>query len=646
MTGSDFQRQALIRKFVYFGIILALFLVTLGVRTVSGYGLDAQAEKLSIRDQDLGEGDLTGQAVRLSLIGSRGITVTALWAAAMDKQKKHQWNELELIVRSLTKLQPHFITPWRFQSWNLAYNVSVESDRVKDKYFYITRGIDLAAEGERNNKNTPDLRLDVGYFLQDKIGLADEANTLRCLFQLSCIDPLERNPGRFRSAGSDQVDNLVEFRDFCEKHPMLVRRLRETLRCERPEDIVDFLEANQNVPSRYEDISTTSQETTPLKPVNDRFPPLPPPSRYGSLWDELTFDSPSSQLGDSLDNFSVARAWFCYSQDPLTDEHPRRPRLLSTVIFQGYPSRAQHYVAERLEKEGWYNAGWEIPKWEFPADKLAPQGPQIAITVGKGESWAANAWEKAFQMTKYRGDHPLPPIPPLMMDEAQVKTLDPQLQHMYHVNKNLTNFEHFYVISKVERLEEAVTARGLFRQAETFDSLADYDQAKPVFEKPEAFGPSDTWGTKADKWSKATGWKRLLLDHPDYAKEDEVQEATYIFQHRYKHSLQELNGPLYKHLVVLNDALGQCAQWPANLPLGLRLPWYSPSIQLNRRLHAQIQGPFDDLNPEGEPFIGEDAVVSARSTLGLFDFRPLQMAPKFMEQMAEQKKGMRPPGAR
>ena len=54
MTGSDFQRQALIRKFVYFGIILVLFLVTLGLRTLPTYGLDAQAENLSIREQDLG----------------------------------------------------------------------------------------------------------------------------------------------------------------------------------------------------------------------------------------------------------------------------------------------------------------------------------------------------------------------------------------------------------------------------------------------------------------------------------------------------------------------------------------------------------------------------------------------------------------
>jgi hypothetical protein len=630
-------------------------LVTLGLRA----SLDGQAEKLSIRDQDLGEGDLTGQAVRLSLVGSRGITITCLWAAAQEKQKKHEWNELELIVRSLTKLQPHFIAPWRFQSWNLAYNVSVESDRVKDKYFYITRGIDLAAEGERNNRNNPDLRLDVGYFLQDKIGIADENSTFRCLFQLSLIDPLERNPARFRSAGSDQVDNMVEFRDFCEKHPMLIFRMRdrEHLNCYTPELVVDFLEANQRIPSRYEDVaSATNQEATPLKPVNDRFPPLPPASRYGSMWDELHVESPSSQLGDSLDNFGVARAWFCYSQDPLHGEHPRSPRLLSTVIFMSYPARAQHYLAERLEQEGWYDEmGREIRDWQFP-DKNQPQGPRTTITVGKGVFWSGDAWEKAFQMTKFRGEEAKPP---LMLDDEQLKALPLQDRHVYNVNKNLTNFQHFYVISKVERMRPAVTARRLFHQAETLDSLGDYDQAKPVFEDPGAMGPPDTWGTKADGWPKATGWKKLLLDasreakeireakderkritdYPDYAQQDEVQEQTFIFEHKYKHVLNELNGPLYKHLVVMNDALGQCALWPANMPLGLRLPWYTPSVQLNRRMKAQIIGPFDDLNAAGEPFISEDAVHNGRNTLGLVDLRPLMIQGQ-MQQMMDQRKSM------
>jgi hypothetical protein len=626
MTGANFQQQSRFRKFVYFGIILVLFAVTLGIRNFPRYGLNDQAETLSIRDEDLGEGDLTSQAIRLSLVGSRGITICGLWAAAQDKQAKHKWNELELIVRSLTKLQPHFIAPWRFQSWNLAYNVSVESDRVKDKFYHITRGIDLAAEGERKNKNNPDLRWDVGYFHQDKIGIADEANTLSCLFQLSCIDPIERNPEKFRSHGSSVVDHMDQFKEFCEKHPMLVRRLRETLRCKEPEDIVDFLEANRKLPSRFEELRPGEVvDTTPLKSPEDQFPPLPPSSQYGSRWNDPNIDSPSSDLGDSFDHFMVARAWFSYSQDPLNNtEHPRKPKLLATVIFRGQPCRAQHYVAEKLEKEGWFDStGWEIPNWKFSS---RPGGPMMLLTVGKGVSWAEEAWKKAYDMTLFRGEESK-----LNLTPEEIRSLSPPDLRTFTMDSRLSNYPYFIMKARVEKTRDAITARKLFRQAGRLDDVGDYDQAKPIYEDPGAFGPPSSWENPK---STSTGWRKVLIDNEDFADDDDVKQETYIFQHQYKHSLSELAGPFYKQLVVLNDALGQCTLWPANMPLGLRVPWYTPSIQIHRRLHAQVKGPFDRLNPRGLKFIDEENERVARSTLGLFDFSALrQMTPENQERM-------------
>jgi hypothetical protein len=149
--ASPFQKQARDRKFIYIGLIIVLFTFAWFWRH---YNIDAQASKLAIREINRGDVELSGSVIRLTLTGSRGLATCALWISAIDKQKKNQWNELELLVRSLTKLQPYFITPWLFQSWNLAYNVSVESDRVKDKYFYITRGIELLAEGEKQNRIT------------------------------------------------------------------------------------------------------------------------------------------------------------------------------------------------------------------------------------------------------------------------------------------------------------------------------------------------------------------------------------------------------------------------------------------------------------------------------------------------------------
>src|SRR5439155_20915655 len=146
--ASPLQQPSVRRKLVYFALILLLFTVTLVVRhadfPVAGgthiKGIRAQASDLDLRESDLGEADLTGSTIRLTLTGSRGLVVTYLWYQADLKKTRHEWNELELLVKSIITLQPHFINPWIFQSWNLAYNVSAESDRIRDKYFYISRG--------------------------------------------------------------------------------------------------------------------------------------------------------------------------------------------------------------------------------------------------------------------------------------------------------------------------------------------------------------------------------------------------------------------------------------------------------------------------------------------------------------------------
>ena len=53
---------------------------------------------------------------------------------------------------STSMMEP--VTPWMFQGWNLAYNVAVECDQPRDKYFYITRGTQLLAEGERRHQGS------------------------------------------------------------------------------------------------------------------------------------------------------------------------------------------------------------------------------------------------------------------------------------------------------------------------------------------------------------------------------------------------------------------------------------------------------------------------------------------------------------
>src|SRR5437867_481761 len=127
--ASPLQQQSVRRKLIYTGLILVLFaFTTFGWRGVEfanatppDWSVTGQANRMGIRQRQQGEVELTGSAIRLGLTGSRGVVICALWVSAMEKQKKHEWNEVEVLVRSITKLQPYFITPWLFQSWNLAY---------------------------------------------------------------------------------------------------------------------------------------------------------------------------------------------------------------------------------------------------------------------------------------------------------------------------------------------------------------------------------------------------------------------------------------------------------------------------------------------------------------------------------------------
>jgi hypothetical protein len=432
------------RKWVYGALILLLFTGSFFWRH---YLVEAQEKELALREESRGELELSGSVLRLTLTGFRGLATCGLWVNAMETQKKNQWTELEFQVRWLTRLQPHFITPWLFQSWNLAYNVSVESDRISDKFFYITRGILLIAEGERMNHDNPDMRFSLGFYTQHKICNSDETNVHRSLFQLSCIPPNERDPARFRvqskEPGGVPTFNWVEFEKFCKEHPRLVRRLRDGLRretrmeqerqftCERAEDVVQFLAENWRLPSLYQEGPATT-ENAPwlagrvdhLKPLEERFPVLPPPHNPAppqrlfqptDYFKELTSDS---TMRDEIDGFSVARTWYSYAQEPIPDpgEFPgfskeatdrarqRRPRNITTLIFRGYPALTQTHRSDALQIEGWFDdTPWKVPGWfQSQGDRFTDGKPaEVAIPL---EESAFKSWVDAYEMWRKHGE--------------------------------------------------------------------------------------------------------------------------------------------------------------------------------------------------------------------------------------------------
>lgn len=411
------------RKMIYFGAIVVLFTVSLIHRE---FLVKPQAYRLQLREETLGGVNLTSSAIRLVLTGSRGLAVTMLWYNAMDKQKRAEWNELEMIVESITQLQPYFVTPWLYQSWNISFNVAVECDRPRDKYYYISRGIELLAEGERRNRGTektgppdpnevvfpgnPEMRHFIGFFYQLKIGGSDERLTMRSLLELSCIDPIERRPERFLAndpRGRKEV-NLAEFEDFCRKYPRTIRRLREQLDYAEPRRIVQFLQEYKDIPSRFEPSTETAEKSNIKKNPLKQFPILPP--RSAEHWPD-----PKSETltPEAMDVYVACRTWYEFAQKPLPppEDNPRpynpdydktryrQPKGMVTQLFRAYPARAQVYIADALESEGFFDSdGWAIKGW---FDKLAarPGGP-VAPVGTEPKYWSRLAWDKGFEMYK------------------------------------------------------------------------------------------------------------------------------------------------------------------------------------------------------------------------------------------------------
>ncbi len=522
--ASPFQQQALQRKVIYLVLIGALFTIAGLYRS---WVVEAQAQQLRLREEDVGEVELGGSALRLSLTGMRGVVVCVLWNEAMDAQKKNKWNELDLYVSSLTKLQPHFISPWLFQSWNLAYNVSVESDQISDKYYYISQGVKLLAEGERQNRNQPELRYNVGYYQQHKIMQSDETNVLRCLWQMSCMPWPERDPDRFYTdangrpmfdASGQPALNEARFQKFCENHPQMVRRLREKLRCERPEDVVQFLRENQKIPTIYEDdlkiVAEAERKSTPVPPRKneDRFPVLPKAQKDSS---ELTWDS-LDQMDDNFDAYTAARAWYTYSCEPLPEWDPQQPGRslpitdrvtqrhpkMTTAIFSHYPARAQSYIAERLQQEGWFDRdGWLIEDWF-----------QEPLRVGTSRNWGNEFWSRAHESWKAHGEQlglnlsveaeenkrtkakayldsigldvgkqPQGP-PPAENDPDHDGYFAGLYLYWYNYYRSLTNFPHFIHRSEIEMQPDTIQARKEFFEARRLFIGAHRVQALALYE--------------------------------------------------------------------------------------------------------------------------------------------------------------------
>jgi len=171
---STFQR-----KIIY----LVGICILLGLLVLSSSDLTQRREEHGLSQAHLGQMDPTSETIKLATLGMRGIAANILWEKAYRYQMKKDWTNLSATLEQITRVQPNFISVWRFQAWNLSYNVSVQFDNFRDRYQWVIRGIDFLQKGVAYNEREPRLVSEVGWFTSHKIGRADEHRQFRKLFK-------------------------------------------------------------------------------------------------------------------------------------------------------------------------------------------------------------------------------------------------------------------------------------------------------------------------------------------------------------------------------------------------------------------------------------------------------------------------------
>jgi hypothetical protein len=132
---------------------------------------------------DLGAIDPASETIRMATLGLRGMAVTMLWNKANEYKKTEDWSAFQATLEQLARLQPYFVKVWQYQAWNLSYNVSVELDDVKDRFFYVKQGIEYLQRGIQYLRDNPTLLDDLGWFCGNKVGRADEHTMYREMFK-------------------------------------------------------------------------------------------------------------------------------------------------------------------------------------------------------------------------------------------------------------------------------------------------------------------------------------------------------------------------------------------------------------------------------------------------------------------------------
>ena len=158
------------------GVVLVACLLGAGAM-MPGINASASHAQLKYTDEAT-EGAPAPIVVAQSVGVLRGIIANYLWIRADKLKEDGKFFEAYQLSRWITQLQPRFASVWQFQSWNMAYNISVATHTRAERWQWVRDGIQLLRNhGLRYNPNDMMLHREIAWTFIHKIGgFTDDAH--------------------------------------------------------------------------------------------------------------------------------------------------------------------------------------------------------------------------------------------------------------------------------------------------------------------------------------------------------------------------------------------------------------------------------------------------------------------------------------
>lgn len=164
-----YNTDRLIMTTAILGLIVCLGAASLLIQPIN----DQRVELQFTANEDVMKNLPPKYAVPYIALGAfRGPMLNFLWIRLEDMKQEGKFWEAKQLSEVITQLQPRFPQVWANRAWNLAYNISVATHTPRERWHWVSEGIDLLRnEGIPHNPNALLLYKELSWIFLHKIGM-------------------------------------------------------------------------------------------------------------------------------------------------------------------------------------------------------------------------------------------------------------------------------------------------------------------------------------------------------------------------------------------------------------------------------------------------------------------------------------------